>query len=231
MLQQPTPVAPATLFHVEDSPIWVELVEASIRPWPEVRYTGFAPTLRQAKESYRSQPPTLLLLDLQLPDGNALEWAEELRRARARTKIILCTARVDEVALHCFDRLMLDGMLWKEFSLARALREAIATVLVGGRHFPPELMEARRRLRVDPNAWFKLLSDREQELLPLLGQGQTDAEVGRAMRLSPETIHSHRRNIMRKLGLHRSVELIHWAQKAGFVLPPMVSSLYSHRNR
>jgi DNA-binding NarL/FixJ family response regulator len=231
MLPQPTPVAPVSLLHVEDSPIWIELVQASAHCWPEVCYSGFVSTLEQARERCRSRPPALLLLDVMLPDGSALELVEELRGTRVGTKIILCTSCTNEVILHHFDRLMLEGLVWKEYSLSPVLHAAFRAVLAGGRYFPPELREIRRRLRADPNAWFKLLSDREQELLPLLGAGQTDGEIGDVMKLSPNTVHSHRRSIMQKLGLHRTVELIQWAQRTGFVFPSMMSSFRSHRNR
>src|SRR3990172_3787728 len=129
----------ASLFHVEDCPGWIELVEKLAHCSRNIRYMGCAKTLAEARERLRLDPPDVLLLDLWLPDGDGLALAGELRRAKSATKIVLCTVRADDVALHEFDRLASDGMVWKEASLATSLRPAIDAVLAANPWFPPEL--------------------------------------------------------------------------------------------
>ena len=211
---------PASLLYVEDCPGWAELVERLSRWWMEIRHTGCAKTLAEARERLRVSPPDVLLLDLWLPDGDGLDLAEELRRTKSAVKIIVCTVRGDDVALHQFNHLALDGMVWKGASLATSLRPAIDAVLAGRRWFPPELEAARRALRTDPVAYFKVLSDRELELLPRFGAGESDAEIAASGVLSVHTVHSHRRDVMHKLNLHRSVDLGRWAEAHGFARAP-----------
>jgi two-component system response regulator NreC len=69
---------------------------------------------------------------------------------------------------------------------------------------------------MQPKSFPKLLTSREQTLLPLLGGGLTNEEVARELGLSRHTVQLHRRNIMRKLNLHRTPDLIRYAINRGF---------------
>jgi DNA-binding NarL/FixJ family response regulator len=138
---------------------------------------GSVDTLAAAREAYRAQKPSLVLLDLWLPDGDGLDFAGELRMQSASARIIACTVRKDAVALHKCERMGLNGMICKEPLLAKNLRLAMRTVLEGRRWVSPEMAARMASLRTDPNAYYKILSDREQELLPLLGRGDSDASI------------------------------------------------------
>jgi len=87
------------------------------------------------------------------------------------------------------------------------------------------VQQVRQRLRMEPRAFPKVLSRREQQLLALLGGGLTDDEVARELRLSRYTVQLHRRTIMSKLDLHRTPDLIRYAVRRGF------SKLNSFRER
>ncbi|MFZ5494671.1 MAG: hypothetical protein ACOZE5_04960 [Verrucomicrobiota bacterium] len=84
-------------------------------------------------------------------------------------KIIACTSRHDPVALHGYDALRLEGLLLKCGDLPVVLCAALDRVRRGGRYLSPELAAGHAQMRTDPNAYYKLLSPRQQALLPLLG--------------------------------------------------------------
>ena len=63
------------------------------------------------------------------------------------------------------------------------------------------------------------LSDREREVLRLIAQGNTSAEIARSLNISPYTVQSHRDHIMEKLNLHSKADLIKYANRKG-LLPP-----------
>jgi DNA-binding NarL/FixJ family response regulator len=180
---------------------------------------GSVDTLAAAREAYRAQKPSLVLLDLWLPDGDGLDFAGELRMQSASARIIACTVRKDAVALHKCERMGLNGMICKEPLLAKNLRLAMRTVLEGRRWVSPEMAARMASLRTDPNAYYKILSDREQELLPLLGRGDSDASIAALEGVSPYTVRNQRLGILRKLGLARAADLIRAAASLGFVRP------------
>jgi DNA-binding NarL/FixJ family response regulator len=209
-----------SILHIEDDPLWgdaVRLVLESSRP--DIAYRRGA-TRAEGLRLASERPPEIVLLDLRLPDGDGFGVAAELAAALARPRIIVVSARNDDVALW---RIMREprfaGLVWKSGALREHLPVALAEVERGHRYLPPDVHDAMRRLRADPQAFFKILSDRELGLLPGLGRGLTDDELAAQAGVSALTVKSHRQHIMAKLGLHRTPDLIYWAIAHGFVEP------------
>lgn len=90
----------------------------------------------------------------------------------------------------------------------------------GEKHLSKAVREPPRNLRADPEAWFKILTDRELQLLPHFGEGASDDEVAAEFHLTVATVRSHRLSILTKLNLPNTARLIHWAIKRGFVRFP-----------
>jgi DNA-binding NarL/FixJ family response regulator len=64
---------------------------------------------------------------------------------------------------------------------------------------------------------FSLLSNREREILKLLAEGKTNEEIGTQLRISPHTAKVHRQNIMKKLNLHKTADLVRYAVRTGLI--------------
>lgn len=164
----------------------------------------------------REVDPDIVFLDLELPDRDGLELLPELRLAAGRAKVIALSAHTDEVTVHRVLQCQLEGFVDKNGQPVKVLHEAVTTVMEGRRYFSPVVREVSQRLRNEPAAFTKLLSDREQEVLVLVGRGYTNSEIAKQMDLSPNTIQNHRCSIMNKLGLHSSSHLIRYATEKGF---------------
>ena len=80
-----------------------------------------------------------------------------------------------------------------------------------------KLMESPAREAKITNAAYGTLTPREQEVMRLLAEGLSTKEAAKRLFISPKTIENHRSNIMRKLGLHSTVELIRYAAKLGVI--------------
>ena len=78
-----------------------------------------------------------------------------------------------------------------------------------------KVKSARHR---DPNSFDKLLTDRERAVLLLLGEPLSDQEVAQRLDISQETVEKHRFNILRKLDLATTTELVRYAREHGFTL-------------
>jgi DNA-binding NarL/FixJ family response regulator len=160
--------------------------------------------------------PDVVFLDLELPDRDGLDLLPELRRAAPQAKIIALSSHTDEVTVHRVLRSQIEGFVDKIGQPVKILQEAVTTVMEGRRYLSPVVREIWQRLRDEPAAFNKLLSDREQEVLVLVGRGYTNSEIAQQMALSPNTIQNHRCSIMSKLGLHSSSHLIRYATEKGF---------------
>ncbi|TVR46033.1 MAG: DNA-binding response regulator [Puniceicoccaceae bacterium] len=169
-------------------------------------------------ERSRTAEPDLILIDLNLPDMDGLQLMELLvAEAGPATKVLVLSSRRDPVAIERALRAGVDGYVDKVDQSIEVLEEAVKKVIGGGVYFSPVVVEVRRKLRADPLAFSKVLTAREQEILPLLGRGLSNEEAAGELNLSPATVLTHRRNVMRKLGLHSTCELIRYAQDNGFV--------------
>lgn len=160
--------------------------------------------------------PELIILDLELPDGDGLDLLPELRKAAPGAKVIALSSHTDDVTVHRVLQSQIEGFVDKNGQPMDILREAVTTVMEGRRYLSPVVREVWKRLREEPAAFNKLLSDREQEVLVLIGRGYTNTEIAEQLKLRAITVQNHRCNIMAKLGLHSTSHLIRYATEKGF---------------
>ncbi|MBI2518385.1 MAG: response regulator transcription factor [Opitutae bacterium] len=205
-----------SILSIEDESLWRTFIAAALGVLPMVSQSESAPTGQDGLRMARTLRPDIVLLDLMLPDTDGFSLALDLARLPHPPRIILLSSRQDDVALLAASESHISGLLWKSGDVFRQLPVVLGEVASGRKFYPPEVRDALRRLRADPNAFFKILSTRELELMPRFGLGQSDAEIATALGLSNHTVKSHRQHVMAKLGLHSAPRLIHWAIDHGF---------------
>ena len=89
--------------------------------------------------------------------------------------------------------------------------QAIHAVLGGRVYYTPIVNESSASIRRDPKAFIRVLSDYETRILSMIGESKTDDEIATVLAISPATVQSRRRDIMRKLDIHTTPKLIHYA--------------------
>ena len=154
----------------------------------------------------------LAVLDISMPGMNGLETLKQLRHEHPALPIlILSIYPSDQFAIRSF-RAGASGYLCKAASPGE-LVEAVRRVHGGGRYVSPDFAE---RLVVEsPGAPGRLaherLSDREFQVFRALAAGRTVSEVARQLEISVKTVSTHRANLLRKLGLRTTADLIKYA--------------------
>ena len=176
-----------------------------------------AGSVADALERIPVAKPDVVMLDLHLPDGDGLEVAARLFERKADVKVLALTSLRDEVTIHKIRAMGIQGFVDKNVQLPDTLRNAIEAVASGRVFYAEVVQQVQQAIRTDPSSFCKVLSDREQELLSLLGRGLTNEEAAAQMGLTAWTVHSHRRNIMKKLGANTQAELMRYAMRKGFV--------------
>lgn len=164
----------------------------------------------------REFQPDLIFLDLVLPDGDGLDFIPELIAARAGVKVIALTSHADEVSLHRALKANVHGFVDKNEQPLAVLKEAIHTVMRGQPYFSSVAQRLRTAMHQDPVEFSKILSEHEQRLLALFGEGLSNDEIGRRLGLASGTVRNHRSQIMSKLGIHGTPELMRYAIEKGF---------------
>lgn len=157
----------------------------------------------------------LAVVDLDLPDGNALEWIVDVKKDPQSPKIVILSSETHEYVIYKALHADVSGFVHKNDSHA-VLATALRTVVDGGIYFSPTVNGLRMQMQSSPDFCLKILSTREQQILRLIGQNYTDAEIAEQLSIRQSTIGSHRKNIMAKLGLHSREQLFIYSKEKGF---------------
>ena len=162
----------------------------------------------------RSAPCDLILLDLTLPGDSGLVVLRKIRREFPAVPVLVVSMHpVDQFAQRSLQAGAV-GYVAKD-SDPQEIVQAVRNALAGERHVPAELQEAARLEREPPP--HTVLSDREYQVLRMIGAGRTVSEIGAELGLSVKTVSTYRARILVKLELRTSAELIHYAVVNGLV--------------
>ena len=159
--------------------------------------------------------PDVALVDLGLPGESGADMTRRLLAQDPELRIILYTGAADEGQLIDALDAGAAGFALKSGD-PEELEEAIRTVANGGEYLDPRL---RPLLARNGNGRAKMLSPREGEILRLLCQGLSGEDVAKMLFLSPETVRTHVRNAMTKLGATTRVHAVALALQRGEITP------------
>jgi two-component system invasion response regulator UvrY len=153
----------------------------------------------------------VLILDLSLPDKGGLEVLKEVKIRRPKTRVLVLSMHAEE---HFAIRALedgADGYLAKN-SAADELVTALKTVMSGKKYISPAVaQELGARLgHTGERAAHQRLSDKEHQVMLLLGAGETVSRIARKINLSVSTVNTHRQHILKKMGLKTNGELIRY---------------------
>jgi DNA-binding NarL/FixJ family response regulator len=180
-------------------------------------------TLREGLAAVRRYQPALVLLDFSLPDGNGLDAAKTMLAEFPEIRIIGVSSHRDPWTMLQVQRLGLHGFVDKHEQRPEVLTEAIRAVLAGRIYYVPMVNESTASLRRDPKAFIRVLSDYEVRILSMIGESKSDDEIATILGISPATMQSRRRDIMRKLDIHTTPKLIHFAIVNGLTRPEQLT--------
>ncbi|MDQ1575788.1 MAG: hypothetical protein QOH55_938 [Microbacteriaceae bacterium] len=193
---------------------------------PDIEVVGEAATGMDAVAAARETHPDVILMDIRMPEGDGLWATESIVGDPALTGthiVIVTTFELDEYVAQAI-RAGASGFLVKDtepVDLIRAVRVAAAGEALLSPGVTRRLLERLAGgLRVPPQtAELDALTEREREVLTLVGQGLTNAEIGAQLFLSPLTAKTHVSRIMTKLGARDRVHLVVVAYETGLVQP------------
>lgn len=155
--------------------------------------------------------PQVALLDYEMPVMNGLEATLEIRRDYFGVKVIMLTMLQSKELVQEAVEKGVSGFLFKNTSLDE-LSDAIRRVAAGDTYFSSEVALTLLKSAPNPDSpLLALLSERETEILKLVAQGLSSAEIGRQLFISPRTVDTHRNNIIHKLDVPGIAGLVQFA--------------------
>lgn len=175
---------------------------------------GAAGTAGEAEEVLSRIQPDLVVVDLALPDEDGAALIRRLRSRRPQARVVIYTGMEETRTLADALNTGAHGYVAKLAGLDE-LVSALRAVHRGQRHFDPTI----ERLLEGDSSPDAALSRREQEVLALLADGLNGEEAAERLVLSPETVRTHIRNAMGKLGAHTRAGAVVSAIQRGEIGP------------
>ncbi|WP_415909194.1 response regulator transcription factor [Oleiharenicola sp. Vm1] len=139
-----------------------------------------------------------------------------LARAQPAARVIVCVSKLTEYTAYKLAQLAPQAVIEEESGAIEELGRAIAAVRDGQRYRSPAFTRMIDQRVRNQTSFDKVLTPRQEEVLRHIAVSLTDAEVAARLHLTIITAKKHRSDIMRKLGLHSSAQLVRFAQQAGF---------------
>jgi DNA-binding NarL/FixJ family response regulator len=179
--------------------------------------TGEAGSIEEAEKLAKRGKPDLVLLDLDLPDGEGLSFIAQQMQRDPSTRILVLTAHLGNYPIIRLKRSGVMGVLDKGAACGDELERAFASVGAWRTYYPDAVERQFRELVREDSTFYKTLSPREEEMLKRFGLGESNDHIASDLGLSIATVQGHRRNVMAKVGVKSTPELIIWAIQNGFV--------------
>ena len=193
-----------------------------LEQYPELEVVGEAANGREAVQKAADLKPNILILDVAMPLLNGIEAAEQIRKTNSELGIIMLTMHADEGYVLRALNAGVKGYLLKE-SAEEDLLRAVRAVAQNKPFFSPAITQTMledymRMLKQEGlSDTFELLTPREKEVLQLLAEGKSNKEAATILDVSLYTVESHRTNMMQKLSLHNTAEIVLYAVRKNLV--------------
>ena len=154
----------------------------------------------------------IVVLDINMPEMDGIKCARKIKSDYPNIKVIILTMYAQKSFVEEIVKIGIDGCLLKN-NTGKELSDAIARVHSGKSYYD----QIQNFSKDDKELKEYSLSEREIEIIRKLGDGLTSSQIGDALFISEHTVKTHRKNILKKLNLHSSSELIQYALNNGII--------------
>ncbi len=199
---------------VDDHPMVLEGMRSMLAEIDFTAVAGLAPNAYQAMELIKAHRPDIVITDINMPEITGIELTAKIRKEHPGVKVIAMSTFNERSYISQMVQQGASGYLLKSAS-KEEIEEAILTVNAGKLYMSLDLdmsKQEQQELKKIP-----VLTSREKEVLLLIAEGFTNAQIAEKLFVSPHTVDSHRKNLLTKFEVNNTAGLIKRAARNGLV--------------
>ena len=209
-----------TVFLADDHAIVRDGLSLLLGAQLDIKVVGNAANGRDAVQQVAQLRPDVVILDIAMPELNGIEAAQQIGKVCPSARVIILS--MHSTTEHIFRALQAGarGYLLKE-SAGIEVVKAVRAVLAGQRYLSQKISDkmiddyVRQRETIEAESPLARLSPREREILQLVVEGKSSAEIAEILFLSPKTVETYRSRLMRKLDISDLPSLVKFAIQHG----------------
>ena len=207
---------PITVFVADDHAIVREGLVSLLAAQPDIQIVGTAADGRDTVRQVATLQPEVVVMDISMPQMNGIEAAREIRNRVPQARVVILS--MHSSVEHVFHALEAgaSGYVLKE-SAGKEIMDAVRAVHVGRRYLSKKVagIMAEVVIRSATVSPLNLLSTRERQILQLVAEGRSSAQMAATLHLSPKTVDTYRSRLMQKLHIGDVAGLVKFAIQHG----------------
>jgi DNA-binding NarL/FixJ family response regulator len=209
-----------SLIIVDDHQVLIDGLKTIFDTIPDMECLGTASSGKEALALLEQMQPDVVLLDINLPDISGIELCSSIRNQYPSIKIIGLSMYSRGKIIQKMIKKGAHGYLLKNAS-QNEIQTAIQTVMSGENYFSPHVFETLMKFNLgldkDKPSFIPELTRREKEILQMISMEHTTQEIANQLYVSVNTVETHRRNLLLKMGARNAVGLIKAAYQKGLL--------------
>jgi DNA-binding NarL/FixJ family response regulator len=200
---------------VDDHPVLRLGVRQVIESQPSLAVCGEADTVRDARQAIKDLAPDIVIADISLRQGDGIELLREIRAHHAKLPVLVFSSHDEAIYAERLLAAGANGYLMKHATPDQVIA-ALQRVLSGGIYVSEAISNSMLQKFASDGAYaaanpIDRLSNREVQILHMIGKGLSTREIALSLNLSIKTIESHRQRVKRKLNLGNATQLMQCA--------------------
>lgn len=203
------------VYIVEDHTVVVEGIRVLLQNVPDISIVGSAGTAAACIEYFANHKADVLLMDINLPDMSGVDLCQVIKSKHREVMILGLSTFNQGIYMNKLMENGASGYLLKNIT-RQELIDGIKTVCKGGIYFSFEAGKIYKST-LEKNIHQPVLTRREKEIVKLIAEGLTNAQISRQLFISVDTVDTHRKNLYTKLNVKNTALLIRYAIENGII--------------